>query len=279
MVREYSCRHQTGFSTPTSPDTWEVASKCQSCHEEARMKSQNHSTEKSPEMLTLEYIRLLQAATLLVSLVLVLAVTFNAGTSDAAKIQQQERRIENLIPKHVPLGIKIRKEKEKDFKDLNNERWARDFELEVTNTGDKPIYAFYLLMFLDVNAAAGYQIVAPLYYGRDELDDLKGRPTPDDVPINPGESIICKIHPSQVEWWERARRQEHRPHPTSIQIKLEFLSFGDGTGLMGNDGVALPRKGQNQSKLNSCGPPSDSGRPTVLSLLKTTATSKPDRLS
>lgn len=172
------------------------------------------------------------------------------GTSDAAKIHQQERELENLIPKHVPLGIKIRKEKEKEFKDLNNERWARDFELEVTNTGDKPIYAFYLLMFLDVRAAAGYQIIAPIYYGRDELDNLKGRPTLDDVPIKPGESIICKIHPSQFPWWERARRDEHRPHPKKVQIKLQFLSFGDGTGLMGNEGIALPRKIPNQSRVN-----------------------------
>src|SRR6266481_5168307 len=81
---------------------------------------------------------------------------------DAAKVQQEERVLESLIPKHVPLGIKIRKEKE--FKDLSNENWARDFELEVTNTGNKPIYSFYMLLKLDVTSAAGDQIVAPLYY-------------------------------------------------------------------------------------------------------------------
>src|SRR2546423_609332 len=56
---------------------------------------------------------------------------------------QNERQLENLIPKHVPLDVKLTKEKEKAFKDLKNENWARDFELEITNTGEKPIYTFY----------------------------------------------------------------------------------------------------------------------------------------
>lgn len=87
----------------------------------------------------------------------------------------RERIFENLIPKHVPLKIKIKKEKEPGFKDLKNENWDREFELEVTNTGDKPIYEFYLLMITDVKAAAGYRIVAPLTYGRPELADLKSQ--------------------------------------------------------------------------------------------------------
>src|SRR5689334_18813693 len=57
--------------------------------------------------------------------------------------QENERQLEDQIPKHIPIKIKIKKEKEAGFKDLNNERWAREFELEVTNTGTKPIYAFY----------------------------------------------------------------------------------------------------------------------------------------
>lgn len=54
----------------------------------------------------------------------------------------QERQVENTIPKHVPLDVKLTKAKEKNWKDLKNENWARDFEVEVTNTEDKPIYTF-----------------------------------------------------------------------------------------------------------------------------------------
>jgi len=216
-------------------------------------------------VLTINQIRLLLAATMFVSLLLALTLTFDPGASDvSAKTQEQERHLEILIPKHVPLGIKIRKEKEKEFKDLNNEKWARDFELEVTNTGDKPIYSFDFLLKLDVTAAAGYQIIAPLSYGRDELSDHRVRAKPEDDALEPGESVILKIHPSQIEWWERARREEHRAHPTKVEIKFQNLSFGDGTGLMGDAGVAVPRKIPPQSNLRRSGPPRDKSWRNVL---------------
>jgi len=77
------------------------------------------------------------------ALVLVLSVvgvlmTASRLTSSSAAVQ--ERVFENKIPAHIPIKIKIKKEKEESFKDLKNEKWLREFELEVTNTGDKPIY-------------------------------------------------------------------------------------------------------------------------------------------
>src|SRR5215212_7843902 len=60
----------------------------------------------------------------------------------------EERELENTVPKHLPIKVKIKKEKEKAFKDLKNEKWLRDFELEVMNTGDKPIYFLSLSISL-----------------------------------------------------------------------------------------------------------------------------------
>src|SRR5450432_4703168 len=59
-----------------------------------------------------------------------------------------ERVLEDLIPKHVPIKVKIKKEKEQSFKDLKNEKWAREFELELTNTGGKAIYSLSLMLVL-----------------------------------------------------------------------------------------------------------------------------------
>src|SRR6185503_8515198 len=92
--------------------------------------------------------------------------------------QENERRLEDLIPKHVPIKIKIKKEKEAGFRDLNNEKWAREFELEVTNTGTKPIYSLDLYVVTDVKAAAGFRIVFPLSYGRAALGNLKTKAEP-----------------------------------------------------------------------------------------------------
>ena len=151
------------------------------------------------------------------------------------QLQESERQLEDQIPKHVPLKIKIKKEKEAGFKDLKNERWAREFELEVTNTGTKSIYFVYLYVVTDVKAAKGFRIVFPLTYGRSELGDIKTKPEPTDVPIQPGETVSLKIHPGQLDAWDVARQKENRPFPKRLQVTFQILSFGDGTGYFGTD--------------------------------------------
>lgn len=194
-------------------------------------------------MLNPSHIKLLLAVLMVVSVFIALGSTYTMGpVGVATKTQGEERHLENQIPKHVPLGIKIKKEKEKQFKDLENENWAHDFELEVTNTGDKPIYQFYLTLVLDMKDSSGQYVDAPVYYGRAELGDHRVRATPDDIPLKPGESCILKIHPGQLEAWDIIRRKEGRPHPKHIKVEFDMLSFGDGTGLMGPDAIAVPRK-------------------------------------
>jgi len=120
-------------------------------------------------MLTLPQIKFVLALALCIGIATALVATSKMHKTAASSIgQDDERELENLIPKHVPLAIKVRKEKEPGFKDLNNEAWARDFELEVTNTGDKPIYAFYLMLVTELKWANGDRVVFPIYYGRTE---------------------------------------------------------------------------------------------------------------
>jgi hypothetical protein len=152
-----------------------------------------------------------------------------------------ERAFENLIPNHVPIKIKIKKEKEKAFKDLKNDKWVRDFALELTNTGAKPIYSIYMLVVLpEVRNRSGVKIVFPLVYGRIELGDTRTKALPEDVPINPGETYVFTISELQIPVWEQLQREEKRPQPKRIQLKLQVLSFGDGTGYVGNEGLAVP---------------------------------------
>ena len=170
------------------------------------------------------------------------------------QLQDNERQLEDAIPKHVPLKIKIKKEKEAGFKDLKNERWAREFELEVTNTGTKPIYAVDLYVITDVKAAAGFRIVFPLTYGRTELGNLKTKVEPTDIPIGPGESVSLKIHSGQLDAWDVARRKENRPFPRHLKVEFQFLNFGDGSGYWGTDGLALPRPTPEEENAKACPP-------------------------
>ena len=181
-------------------------------------------------------------ACLVASFILIGALKSPNMTPVSAKAQNNERKLENLIPKHVPLGIRIKKEKEKEFKDLTNEKWASDFELEVTNTGTKPIYEFYLNLILDVKDSAYQNVTAAVYYGRVELGDHRVHARPDDIPLNPGETCVLKIHPGQISAWQISRREEGRPLPKLIQIEFQLLSFGDGTGLVCEHAIPVPSK-------------------------------------
>jgi len=165
--------------------------------------------------------------------------------STAQEIQDKqspppERTFENLIPSHVPIKIKIKKQNEKAFKDLQNDKWARDFAIELTNTGAKPIYSIYMLLVLpEVTDRKGVKIVFPLFYGRNELGDTRNKALPEEVPISPGETHVFTISELQIPVWEQLQREEKRPQPQRIQLKLQVLSFGDGTGYIGNDGLAV----------------------------------------
>jgi hypothetical protein len=110
------------------------------------------------------------AKTVLLLFALTLATIFlmNAPLTSSIARGQGERVFENTIPKDVPIKIKIKKEKEESFKDLKNEKWLSEFELELTNTGDKPIYFLYLTLVTDVRVGAA-RLVFPQVYGRAEL--------------------------------------------------------------------------------------------------------------
>ena len=149
--------------------------------------------------------------------------------SRAAFQEKQERIFENTIPAHIPIEIKVKKEKENSFKDLKNEKWLREFELEVTNTGDKPIYYLDIAMDTDV----GYEVGGPkigysLRYGRLELSDIVTKATTDDVPIKPAEKTILTVQGAEL--WEKGVREKRWPEATRFKAHIQILSFGDGTG-------------------------------------------------
>lgn len=144
---------------------------------------------------------------------------------------QGERVLDLRVPEHLPIKIKVTGEKNNAFKDVNNEHWAQDFELEIKNTGDKPIY-FLLLVFTlpEVKMPDGNLYGFSLHYGRTDFISVTTSSTPEDIPIKPGESYVLKIPKHQVEGWESYSLREQIPQPKKVEIEFQFLSFGDGTG-------------------------------------------------
>jgi hypothetical protein len=177
------------------------------------------------------------------------------STQDNPAATPDERELKDTIPKHLPIKVKIKKEKEKAFKDVKNEKWLRDFELEVTNTGDKPIYFLSLAISLpEITAPDGVGIAFPLHYGRRELGDIETKAGPDDIPIKPGETYVFSLPEITAVSWERFKRRENRPDPKKLILHFQILSFGDGTGFFRTDGIAVPHAPNERSSLDRCEP-------------------------
>lgn len=168
---------------------------------------------------------------------------------------QEERELEDKIPKHLPIKVKLRKEKEKGFKDLKNEKWIRDFQLEITNTGNKPIYFLSLVLDLpEITAPDGLGMAFSIHYGRSELGRIEPKAGPDDIPIKPGETYVFSFPDSKQLSWEGFRKRENKPDPKKLILLFQIMSFGDGTGFVGTNGMAVPRPPNETSGAERCEP-------------------------
>lgn len=186
-----------------------------------------------------------------VGLLLLMRIISTPGSAQspsapAGAESRNERLLENKVPMDLPFKIRMKKEKEKSFKDLKNDNWLREFELELTNTGDKPIYFFYLTLVTDVRVG-GERLVFPLTYGRAELGDIVTKAAPDDVPIQPGETYVLKVHSGSIGAWERGVHAQRFPQAARLGAEFQELSFGDGTGYFGNH--PYPPAGKRTSSL------------------------------
>ena len=172
-------------------------------------------------------------------LLLVVAV-WGFGASGAQESPPEgEREVVEKIPKHLPIKFKVKKPER--LKDAKNEEWLGELEVEVTNTGAKPIYFLYISLHLpDVVAPSGHSIGFPLQYGRTALIDLDEPVRPDDVPLLPGGVVVLKVPENPVEAWRQGRAEGDRHNPKKIEFIFNNLTFGDGTGFVGSTGKPLP---------------------------------------
>jgi hypothetical protein len=163
----------------------------------------------------------------------------------------QERQVENNLPKDVPLKVKLKPAKEAKFKELNNSEWLRDFELEVTNNSEKPVYFIeFWLMLPDVKTENDNPVAFSLRYGRGDFIEYGTRAIESDVPIQPGETHIFTVPKGKQQGWREFKVKRNAADPTRVRIKFIQLSFGDGTGFT-SGGEAYPFRNE-QSSTSSC---------------------------
>jgi hypothetical protein len=167
-------------------------------------------------------------------------VLYAVGLVSSTAQSEQERKFEDLSSERLPIKIKIKAEKEKAFRDLKNKKWARDLEVEVKNTGSKPIYYLFISITMRDFLVQGYPLRVGVMYGRPELVYLTTALEADDVPIQPGESVTLKVPENMVKSFEKLRDEEQRDDPKKVRFNPQLINFGDGTGLVGPHGKPTP---------------------------------------
>jgi len=169
-------------------------------------------------------------------LILVLSLLFTASFSLDMKAQDDEEKLINEVPKHLPIKIEIINGKSEDL--------LSDLEVKVTNTGEKPIYFldFIILTTKDYLSSSGKQLMFEMKYGRKELVTFGVLANDEDVPIKKGESYTFKVDQREVENFKESMRRSFSSVPQKYLLKFQFLNFGDGTGFWATGGTPFSTK-------------------------------------
>jgi hypothetical protein len=162
-----------------------------------------------------------------------------AAAPTAAQEQGHVRPVVCTIPARLPFkAVVVNQERVADPK---NEHWLRDLEVELTNTGTKPIYFVSLRLSLVGAKLAGLNPAFRLTFGSSHLESLTAVPRPEDVALAPGASTVIRMPESDALLWESWKEQGiATDEPKRLVINLHQLSFGDGTGLVGREGKPIP---------------------------------------
>jgi hypothetical protein len=193
-------------------------------------------------MLLLAKTRSRQNLLALVLFVIALAFLIVRFASIQEAAQLSKRSFDNTIPKHVPLEIKIKRIKEDKVRDLENKEWFRDFELEVTNKSEKPIYYLSMnLMMPELIGQTGGELTFTLRYGNVRFQQSQtAKPLSDDIPIAPKATYTFVIKEQEQQDYQAWLERNQKTDPTKLELILNHLSFGDGTGFTTTGGLPFP---------------------------------------
>jgi hypothetical protein len=157
---------------------------------------------------------------------------YMAVDSTAQNQGKAERKIFRKLPAHLPLKVEVR--------NLDEDTWADDLEIEVWNTSNKPIYFLdFFVVTPEIKSESGDAYGFAFKYGRIQFVSFLEPVQPDDVPIKPGESHIFKIRPQEIEGWKKAKQAKGLADPTKLELIFGGLNYGDGTGYSFTNGTPI----------------------------------------
>ncbi|GEM_PF-6080099 len=137
------------------------------------------------------------------------------------------------IPKNLPIEIRVR--------NLDKEDWVKEFEFEVKNISEKPIYYLsFSIGFVGAKNHMGDNLAFSVRFGRAKLSDIANeKANSEDPSIDPGKSHTFRISREWIEEWKKLKARRGVTDPHLVELFFSFLSFGDLTGYRGSAGTYI----------------------------------------
>ena len=169
--------------------------------------------------------------------------------------EKEQRVFEDVIPKHLPIKAKLKSDSEPAARDLGNDYWLRDLEIEVKNTGTRPIYYLVLLIDLPEVKINDGNLIFRLQFGDDKFMNFATGATSEDLSLKPGETCLLALRGDDKNLsWHAAGKKYNWPVPKKVRLLFQEISFGDGTGFRTGGGIAWPPQKPSQPTARVGGP-------------------------
>ncbi len=155
---------------------------------------------------------------------------YSQDKSVSVAVAKDENKIiiRHKLPKFVPLKIELT--------GLDSADVLRDFEVKITNIGEKPIYSLrYSLQTVDVKISGVPLGLLSFEYGRHELsgganESEENNVKPTDVPINPNESVTFKLDKDTIKVHKINIETGFIQKPKIYELVFIDLTYADRTG-------------------------------------------------
>jgi hypothetical protein len=170
-----------------------------------------------------------------------LGASFKTSAQDAQDAQGKPKEVERkiMLGGDPPPAIEILR-----MSGYKSPNWLDDFELEIKNKSDRPIYyMLFLLETPEMNRGESLRELRALEFGEPELygSNVQPKDLEKSPHLDPGESTTLKIPKNSKEAYKhslgRALQEGivQTDQVTKFILHINLVKFADGTGYHGNN--------------------------------------------
>lgn len=158
-------------------------------------------------------------------------------TPRAYKIHDLERLQKTVLKDVVEI---------KSINNLQSSNFPADFEIEMKNISNKPIYYMHVAVFFsETSRLMGNPYGCKLVFGNKNLININNLPDPTDIPAKPGENFVLRgvgVKNIRKLFESNMDGSNVGVALSKIVIFFQMINFGDRTGYLGATPIPTAKK-------------------------------------